>query len=104
MGICLEMPKNWIEFSLDANARRCRHDIAPLKVDCFMLHYLDARRDRLLTNSRYTQTSGAELHSKVDSLHADLCRAIDDRGNPCRRTFGGDVESRSGMLRFELFG
>jgi len=34
-----------------------------------MLHYLDARRDRLLTNSRYTQTSGAELHSKVDSLH-----------------------------------
>src|SRR6266550_7978223 len=27
-----------------------------------MLHYLDARRGRLLTNSRYTQTSGAELH------------------------------------------
>src|SRR6266513_2405750 len=26
-----------------------------------MLHYLDARRGRLLTNSRYTQTSGAEL-------------------------------------------
>src|SRR4029077_3244667 len=31
------------------------------EVDCFMLHYLDARRGRLLTNSRYTQTSGAEL-------------------------------------------
>src|SRR6266478_3545351 len=27
-----------------------------------MLHSLDARRGRLLTNSRYTQTSGAELH------------------------------------------
>src|SRR6266513_4086362 len=26
-----------------------------------MLHYLDARRGRLLTNSRHTQTSGAEL-------------------------------------------
>src|SRR5512132_1253834 len=34
-----------------------------------MLHYLDARRGRLLTNSRYTQTSGAELPSKVGSLH-----------------------------------
>src|SRR5213079_3297421 len=28
----------------------------------FMLHSLDARRGRLLTNSLYTQTSGAELH------------------------------------------
>src|SRR6266480_1886475 len=27
-----------------------------------MLHSLDARRGRLLTNSLYTQTSGAELH------------------------------------------
>src|SRR5947199_2306027 len=27
-----------------------------------MLHSLDARRDRLLTNSLHTQTSGAELH------------------------------------------
>src|SRR5512133_610649 len=34
-----------------------------------MLYSLDARRDRLLTNSPCTQTSGAELHSKVDSLH-----------------------------------
>src|SRR6266481_8427169 len=34
-----------------------------------MLHYLDARRGRLLTNSRYTQTSGAELHALVGSLH-----------------------------------
>src|SRR5207249_174889 len=33
-----------------------------LKVDCFMLLSLDARRGRLLTNSRYTQTSGAESH------------------------------------------
>jgi len=34
-----------------------------------MLHYLDARRGRLLTNSLYTQTSGAELHALVGSLH-----------------------------------
>ena len=34
-----------------------------------MLHSLDARRDRLLTNSPYTQTSGAELSNKVGSLH-----------------------------------
>src|SRR5882724_10204148 len=34
-----------------------------------MLHYLDARRGRLLTNSRYTQTSGAEPPTLVDSLH-----------------------------------
>src|SRR5262245_50318770 len=36
-----------------------------------MLHSLDARRGRLLTNSRYTQTSGAELSpSKIGgSLH-----------------------------------
>jgi hypothetical protein len=34
-----------------------------------MLHYLDARRGRLLTNSRYTQTSGAELPALVGSLH-----------------------------------
>src|SRR6266853_5272635 len=34
-----------------------------------MLLSLDARRGRLLTNSRYTQTSGAELPSKVGSLH-----------------------------------
>src|SRR5437870_5951212 len=27
-----------------------------------MLHSLDPRRDRLLTNSLHTQTSGAELH------------------------------------------
>src|SRR5207249_9780054 len=27
-----------------------------------MLHSLDAKRDRLLTNSLHTQTSGAELH------------------------------------------
>src|SRR6266480_2675219 len=33
-----------------------------------MLHSLDARRGRLLTNSLYTQTSGAELH-QVGSLH-----------------------------------
>ena len=34
-----------------------------------MLLYLDARRGRLLTNSRYTQTSGAEFRfGKVDSL------------------------------------
>src|SRR5437660_12607267 len=32
-----------------------------LKVDCFMLLCLDARRGRLLTNSLYTHTSGAEL-------------------------------------------
>src|SRR5438552_3268739 len=30
-----------------------------------MFHSLDARRDRLLTNSRYTQTSGAELPAKT---------------------------------------
>src|SRR5213080_788843 len=34
-----------------------------------MLHSLDARRGRLLTNSLYTQTSGAELHALVGSLH-----------------------------------
>jgi hypothetical protein len=34
-----------------------------------MLLSLDARRGRLLTNSPYTQTSGAELPSKVGSLH-----------------------------------
>src|SRR4029434_2943166 len=35
-----------------------------------MLHSLDARRGRLLTNSLYTQTSGAELHQiKFGSLH-----------------------------------
>src|SRR5260370_33478034 len=34
-----------------------------------MLHSLDARRGRLLTNSRYTQTSGAELPALVGSLH-----------------------------------
>src|SRR4029453_16458653 len=34
-----------------------------------MLYSLDAGRDRLLTNSPCTQTSGAELPSKVDSLH-----------------------------------
>ena len=34
-----------------------------------MLHYLDARRGRLLTNSHYTQTFGAELPGKVGSLH-----------------------------------
>src|SRR5205814_6131766 len=34
-----------------------------LNVDCFMLLPVDARRGRLLTNSPYTQTSGAELGS-----------------------------------------
>src|SRR5213079_617725 len=34
-----------------------------------MLYSLDARRDRLLTNSHCTQTSGAELPGKVGSLH-----------------------------------
>jgi len=34
-----------------------------------MLYSLDARRDRLLTNSPYTQTSGAELPILVGSLH-----------------------------------
>ena len=34
-----------------------------------MLYSLDARRDRLLTNSPCTQTSGAELPTKGDSLH-----------------------------------
>src|SRR6266480_1721192 len=34
-----------------------------------MLHSLDARRGRLLTNSLYTQTSGAEPHALVGSLH-----------------------------------
>src|SRR5262245_12196308 len=34
-----------------------------------MLYSLDARRDRLLTNSRYTQTSGAELPTLVGPLH-----------------------------------
>src|SRR5437762_3474064 len=34
-----------------------------------MLHSLNARRGRLLTNSLYTQTSGAELHALVGSLH-----------------------------------
>jgi len=34
-----------------------------------MLYSLDTRRDRLLTNSPCTQTSGAELPSKVGSLH-----------------------------------
>src|SRR6266481_8283219 len=34
-----------------------------------MLHSLDARRGRLLTNSRYTQTSGAEL-PKVRLAHS----------------------------------
>src|SRR5438105_12962030 len=34
-----------------------------------MLHSLNARRGRLLTNSLYTQTSGAELHALVGPLH-----------------------------------
>src|SRR5881398_3060446 len=34
-----------------------------------MLHSLDARRGRLLTNSLYTQTSGAELH-KIKLVHS----------------------------------
>src|SRR5438094_6484501 len=35
-----------------------------------MLHSLDPRRDRLLTNSLHTQTSGAELHQiKLAHLH-----------------------------------
>src|SRR2546430_13930672 len=34
-----------------------------------MLYSLDAKRDRLLTNSHCTQTSGAELPGKVGSLH-----------------------------------
>ena len=34
-----------------------------------MLYSLDARRDRLLTNSPCTQTSGAELPTLVGSLH-----------------------------------
>src|SRR5438874_10267422 len=34
-----------------------------------MLCSLDAKRDRLLTNSHCTQTSGAELPGKVGSLH-----------------------------------
>jgi len=34
-----------------------------------MLYSLGARRDRLLTNSHCTQTSGAELPGKVGSLH-----------------------------------
>src|SRR4029450_7959745 len=34
-----------------------------------MLYSLEARSDRLLTNSPCTQTSGAELPTLVDSLH-----------------------------------
>ena len=49
--------------------------------------------------------SGADFGSLgATARHADLRRAIDDRGDPGGRTFGGDVEGGAGMLRFELFG
>jgi hypothetical protein len=45
------------------------HDIAPLKVDCFMLHYLDARRGRLLTNSPVTRRH-PELSFTLELAHS----------------------------------
>src|SRR6266487_7212195 len=41
-----------------------------------MLHSLDARRGRLLTNSLYTQTSGAELH-QIKLAHSMMVHPSD---------------------------
>src|SRR5438046_9488523 len=50
-----------------------------------MLHSLDARRGRLLTNSLYTQTSGAELH-QIKLAHSMRVHPSDSlslqRGSP----------------------
>src|SRR5206468_12213333 len=44
-----------------------------------MLHSLDARRDRLLTNSLHTQTSGAELH-QIKLAHSMRVHPSDSLG------------------------